>query len=106
LNPFISQLILGPLLSRFLKQFPGLKLELITRERLGDLVAKGLDLAIRFDEPRPSALVGRKLFDTRVVTVASQAYLKKAGRPTHPFDLDEGNHRLIDFRDPETGHAY
>jgi DNA-binding transcriptional LysR family regulator len=106
MNPFISQLILGPLLSRFLKQFPGLKLELIARGRLGDLVAKGLDLAIRFDEPPPSALVGRKLLDTRVVTVVSQAYLKKAGRPTHPFDLDEGNHRLIDFRDPETGQAY
>lgn len=106
MDPFISQLILGPQLSRFLKQFPELKLELITRDRLGDLVAEGFDLAIRFGEPRPSALVARKLLDTRVVTVASPVYLKKAGRPTHPSELEEGNHRLIDFRDPETGRAY
>jgi len=106
MDPFISQLILGPQLSRFLKQFPALKLELITRDRLGDLVAEGFDLAIRFGEPRPSALVARKLLDTRVLTVASPAYLKKAGRPNHPSELEEDNHRLIDFRDPETGRAY
>jgi DNA-binding transcriptional LysR family regulator len=106
MDPFISQLILGSQLSQFLKQFPALKIELITRDRLGDLVAEGFDLAIRFGEPRPSALVARKLLDTRVVTVASPAYLKKAGRPIHPSELEEGRHRLIDFRDPETGRAY
>jgi DNA-binding transcriptional LysR family regulator len=106
MDPFISQLILGPQLSRFLKQFPELKVELITRDRLGDLVAEGFDLAVRFGEPRPSALVARKLLDTRVVTVASPAYLKKAGRPDHPSELEKGHHRLIDFRDPETGRAY
>ena len=106
MDPFIAQLMLGPRLSRFLKQFPGLKLELIARDRLGDLVAEGFDLAIRFGEPRPSTLVARKLLDARVVTVASPAYLKKAGRPTHPSNLEEGNHRLINFRDPETGRAY
>jgi DNA-binding transcriptional LysR family regulator len=105
MDPFIAQLMLGPQLSRFLKRFPGLKLELMTRDRLGDLVAEGFDLAIRFGEPRPSALVARKLLDTRVVTVASPIYLKKAGHPKHPSELEEGNHRLIDFRDPETGRA-
>src|SRR5271156_3795550 len=106
MDPFIAQLILGPQLSRFLKRVPGLKLDLIARDRLGDLVAEGFDLAIRFGEPRPSTLVARKLLDTRVVTVASPAYLKKAGRPIHPSELEKGNHRLIDFRDPETGRAY
>jgi DNA-binding transcriptional LysR family regulator len=106
MDPFISQLVLGPQLSRFLKQFPALRLELITRDRLGDLVADGFDLAVRFGEPRPSALVARKLLDTRVITVASPSYLNKAGRPAHPSELQEGTHRLIDFRDPETGRAY
>jgi DNA-binding transcriptional LysR family regulator len=70
------------------------------------LVAEGFDLAIRFGEPRPPTLVARKLLDTRVLTVASPAYLKKAGRPNHPSELAADNHRLIDFRDPETGRAY
>jgi DNA-binding transcriptional LysR family regulator len=84
-------------LSRFLKQFSALKLELFTRDRLGGLVAEGFDLAIRFGEPRPSTLVARKLLDTRIVTVASPAYLKKAGRPIHPSELEEGNHQLLIF---------
>ena len=106
MDPFISQLILGPQLSRFLKRFSALKLELITRDQLGDLVAEGFDLAIRFGEPRPSALVARKLLDTRVITVASPVYLNRSGRPKHPSELEEGNHRLINFRDPETGRPY
>jgi DNA-binding transcriptional LysR family regulator len=106
MDPFIAQLMLGPQLSRFLKRFPGLRLELIARDRLGDLVAEGFDLAIRFGELRPSTLIARKLLDTRVVTVASPAYLKKEGRPIHPSELEESKHRLIDFRDPETGRAY
>jgi DNA-binding transcriptional LysR family regulator len=106
MDPFIAQLILGPQLSRFLKNFPALRLELISRDRLGDLVAEGFDLAIRFGEPRPSTLVVRKLLETRVLTVASPSYLKKAGLPIHPSELEKENHRLIDFRDPETGRAY
>jgi DNA-binding transcriptional LysR family regulator len=58
------------------------------------LVAEGFDLAIRFGEPRPSTLVARKLLDTRIVTVASPAYLKESG-PMHPPELEEGNHHLI-----------
>ena len=70
MDPFISQLILGPQLSRFLTQFPALKvwnsLHAISCGRFGR--GEGFDLAIRFGEPRPSALVARKLLDTRVVT--------------------------------------
>src|SRR5271169_3470000 len=106
MDPYFSQLILGPQLSGFLKAYPELKVDLITREGLGDLISDGYDLGIRFGEPRPSTLVARRLLDTRVLTVASPAYLKKAGRPIRPSELEEGNHRLIDFRDPETGRAY
>ena len=75
-SPYFSQLILGPQLSGFLKAYPELKVDLITREGLGDLISDGYDLGIRFGEPRPSTLVARRLLDTRVLTVASPGYLK------------------------------
>src|ERR1700690_23466 len=50
IDPYFSQLILGPQLRSFLKEYPELKLELITRDRAGDLVTEGYDLAIRFGE--------------------------------------------------------
>ena len=106
IDPFFSQLILGPQLSGFMREYPELKVELITRESLGDLVADGYDLGIRFGDPRPSSLVGRRLLESRVLTVASPGYLKKHGHPSHPQELTANKHRMIDFRDPETGRAF
>ena len=51
IDPFFSRLILGPRLGTFLEAYPQLSLELITRDHLGDLVADGFDLAVRFGHP-------------------------------------------------------
>jgi DNA-binding transcriptional LysR family regulator len=103
-DPFFARLILGPRLGAFLDAHSQLELELITRDRLGDMVADGFDLALRFGEPRTSSLVARKLLDTRILTVAAPSYLKRHGRPLQPQDLN--GHRCIQFRDPETGRPF
>lgn len=105
-DPFFSRLILGPRLGAFLDSHPDLELELLTQDELGDMVAQGFDVAIRFGHPRTSSLVARKLLDTRIVTVASPAYLKLHGHPTDPHALDASHHRCIQFRDPETGRPF
>lgn len=106
LDPYFSRLILGPRLGAFLESYPQLRLELITTDRLGDLVADGFDLAVRFGNPRPSTLVARKLLDTRMVTIAAPAYLKRYGHPKDPRELEKGHHVCIQFRDPESGRPY
>lgn len=106
LDPYFSRLILGPRLGAFLESYPQLRLELITTDRLGDLVADGFDLAVRFGNPRPSTLVARKLLDTRMMTIAAPAYLKRYGHPKDPRELEKGRHVCIQFRDPETGRPY
>jgi len=103
-DPFFARLILGPRLGGFLEAHPQLNLELITRDRLGDMVAEGFDLAVRFGEPRTSSLVARKLLDTRILTAAAPAYLKRFGRPAQPQALSE--HRCIQFRDPQSGQPF
>ena len=105
-DPFFSRLILGPVLGDFLERHPGLEVELRTRDELGDLVGDGFDLALRFGHPQPSSLVARKLLDARVLTVASPRYVKRFGRPAHPQELENGQHRCIQFRDPATGRAF
>lgn len=106
IDPYFSRLILGPRLGAFMDTYPQLALELITSDQLGDLVADGFDLAVRFGHPRPSTLVARKLLDTRMLTVASPAYLKRHGHPTDPRRLETGGHVCIQFRDPETGRPF
>jgi DNA-binding transcriptional LysR family regulator len=106
IDPFFSRLVLGPRLGAFMEQHPDLQLELVTRDTLGDMVADGFDLAIRFGEPRASTLIARKLLDTRILTVAAPSYLKKHGHPVAPADLESGRHICIKFRDPETGYPF
>jgi DNA-binding transcriptional LysR family regulator len=106
IDPFFSRMSLAPQLGVFLQKHPELELDLITRDQLGDLVADGFDLAIRFGEPRPSSLIARKLLETRILTVAAPAYLKRQGRPSTPADLVKENHVCIQYRDPETGRPF
>jgi DNA-binding transcriptional LysR family regulator len=106
LDSIFPHVILGPQLEAFLDNNPELQLELTTRDQLGDMIADGFDLAVRFGEPRTSGLVARKLADTPVLTVAAPSYLKRHGRPRTPQDLAGGQHTCIEFRDPETGRPY
>jgi len=103
-DAFTSRLLLSPHIRRFLELYPELSLELIARDRLGDLVAEGFDVAVRFGEPPSSSLVARKLIDTRIVTVATPDYLDRHGRPEKPADL--ANHVCIQVRDPVTGQPF
>ena len=103
-DAFTSRLLLSPHIGRFLALYPELSLDLIARDRLGDLVADGFDVAVRFGEPPPSTLVARKLLDTRIVTVAAPRYLARHGRPTRPEEL--ASHVCILVRDPLTGQPF
>ncbi|MET0616244.1 MAG: LysR family transcriptional regulator [Luteibacter sp.] len=100
LDPMFSWQVLAPRLPDFLARYPDLELEIVTRDELGDLIAEGIDVSVRFGVPPSSSLVARKLLETRVLTVAAPAYLAAHGRPLAPKDL--AGHRCIQFRDPVT----
>jgi len=100
-DAFFSRQLFTPHIGEFLSLYPDLSLELVARDQLGDLVAEGFDIAIRFGTPPVSSLVVRKLIETRTVTVAAPAYLTAHGAPTVPADLVD--HACIQVRDSLTG---
>jgi DNA-binding transcriptional LysR family regulator len=103
-DSYFSSLLFAPYAGRFLERFPELTLELIVRPELGDLVAEGFDVAVRFGEPPESSLIARKLMEARVLTVASPAYLARHGIPLKPQEM--AHHECIQFRDPATGRPF
>lgn len=103
-DPFFSRLVLAPTLTAFLAAHPELRLELLMREQMGDLVADGFDMALRFGEPPSAGVTARKLLETRILTVASPGYLAAHGRPADPRELIE--HACIDYQDPRTGRPF
>jgi DNA-binding transcriptional LysR family regulator len=97
----IGPFVLTPNLPPFLARHPDLEVEIAVRDRMGDLVREGFDVAVRFGRPEPSALKARLLMRSRVVTCASPAYLARHGRPRRPRDVEK--HRCVLMRDPSTG---
>jgi DNA-binding transcriptional LysR family regulator len=104
IDPFFLPLVLAGRLGGFCERYPELSIEFVTSEYVGDLVSEGIDLAIRFGQPRLASLVARKLVEAPILTVASPRYLERYGRPTHPSGL--ADHRCLQFLDPYTGRPF
>jgi DNA-binding transcriptional LysR family regulator len=96
-DPFFSRIVLATQVATFLDSHPEVRLELIMRDHVGDLVADGFDLALRFGEPPGGSLIARKLIETRILTVASPGYIARHGRPQHPSEV--AHLPCIDFYD-------
>jgi DNA-binding transcriptional LysR family regulator len=104
IDPFFLPLVLAGRLGAFCERYPELAIEFVTSEHVGDLVSEGIDLAIRFGQPRLATLVSRKLIEAPILTLASPRYLERYGKPKHPSDL--ARHRCLQFLDPYTGRPF
>ena len=96
-DPFFSRIVLAAQVVTFLNRHPDVRVELIMRDHVGDLVADGFDLAMRFGEPPSGSLVARKLIETRILTVAAPDFVARYGRPKHPSEV--AGLPCIDFYD-------
>ena len=82
---FSELYLVGPI-AELLAAHPAMRVEVVTSDRLVDLVAEGFDVAVRISALKDSSLVAKKLGTDRLVVVASPAYLARAGVPHTPAD--------------------
>jgi len=78
---------LMPLLTEFLRLHPQVRIELDMADRLRALATEGFDLAIRHTERAPDTHVAWALCETTSVLVSTKTYLRRAGMPQAPADL-------------------
>jgi len=83
----LVSLSVAPALSRFAALHPALSIDLRSADRIVDLVAEGIDVAIRMGWLRDSSLRAVKLGEFDQYIVASPEYLRSAGTPREPEDL-------------------
>lgn len=83
----LGQRHLVPLITEFTQLHPLVELTLLVEDRMSDLIAEQIDVAIRVAHLDDSTLVARKLADNPRVLVAAPAYLAREGVPTVPQDL-------------------
>lgn len=86
--------VIVPLALEFMAKHPQVQIDLSFEDRYSDLVATGLDLAVRMGKLADSSLGARHLGMNPWVLVASPRYLKKHGMPKRPSDLS-GHNALI-----------
>jgi DNA-binding transcriptional LysR family regulator len=97
--PPAANLMLAPLLSRFLTQFPAIDLEISVDAGLTDIVAGRFDAGIRPGERVERDMIALRIGEEiRGVVVAAPDYLARHERPTTPRDLK--THNCIRFRFP------
>ncbi|EHM02271.1 LysR substrate binding domain protein [Acetobacteraceae bacterium AT-5844] len=92
---------LAPRLKRFMTQHPDVTVTLLLDDSDLDLAMREADVAIRMHPPKQPDLIQRHIATFGYKIVGSAEYLKQAGTPQRPEDLD--NHRLLvygDYRPP------
>jgi len=78
---------LMPHLIAFQQTHPALRLNIALEDRLSDLVAEGVDVAIRLSESPPATLAARSLATVETVLVASPEWIAQNGTLQTPDDL-------------------
>lgn len=87
----IARLVLAPLIKSFIEQYPEINIDLAASDSQVDLIAQGIDIAIRAKKLEDSSLVARHLFDNPMLLVASPDYIQQRGIPNVPDDLKQHN---------------
>ncbi|QWC57455.1 LysR family transcriptional regulator [Erythrobacter sp. 3-20A1M] len=92
-----AELLVAPVMAEFTRRYPDVELEILSSNRLVDIVADGYDAGIRFGGTIPEDMIARDLSaPLRWVVVAAPSYLEAHGTPE--FLTDIAKHRCLRIR--------
>jgi len=83
----IGAMVLVPALAEFYRDYPDVEIELGVGNRRSDLVAEGVDCAIRAGEINEQMIVARQIGSFHFTTCATPAFLQAHGTPQTPDEL-------------------
>ena len=95
---------LGPATIGFMREHPLVDFDIDFSDRRVDLIAEGMDLAIRIGDLPDSNLIARKIATLSTVAVACPDYLKKHGTPQTPNDLQGHKELRYGYRSSASWH--
>src|SRR4051812_8411525 len=97
--------ILVPKLAPLLREYPDIKVEIVTDYGLTDIVAQRYDAGVRNGEQVAKGMIAVRIApDMRMAVVGAPSYLRKRPEPKTPQDLV--GHNCINLRLPTHGGLY
>lgn len=97
----LGRLEVVPLLAQLRARHPKLQFDVSFSDRYVDLFKDSIDAAVRVGALADSTLTARPLGEQALLVVASPRYLRKAGAPQRPGDVER--HACLLFRNPSSG---
>ncbi|MFJ3055347.1 LysR family transcriptional regulator [Herbaspirillum sp. NPDC087042] len=94
---------IAPAIVAFARQYPEVEVQLELTDRSVNLADQAFDIGIWFGTVPDSRLVARKIVSNRRLLCAAPAYLKAAGTPTQPRDLQ--SHQCIILRESDAAYG-
>jgi DNA-binding transcriptional LysR family regulator len=91
--------VLPPMLAQLREAHPDLKIELVSTNRVQDLLQREADIAVRMTAPTQNLLIARRVGEVKLGLYAHADYLQRQGIPSTLTQLSK--HALIGF-DEET----
>lgn len=87
-NKHAAQTVLWPVISRMIRDYPDINVELSLDGRLVDIVAERFDAGVRLGEQVAKDMIAVPVGpDLRMAVLAAPAYLAQHGTPLTPHDL-------------------
>ncbi|CAN7232428.1 LysR family transcriptional regulator [Rhizobium sp. LjRoot258] len=92
-----TKLVLLPIVSRFLRAYPSVEVEIVIDDALVDMVSSGFDAGVRFGESVAADMIAVPIGPRhRFAVVAAPSYFANRGKPVTPHDLRD--HECIRYR--------
>ena len=102
---YAIETILWPKLTKFLRRYPDVQVELITDYGLTDIVTERFDAGVRIGEQVAKDMIAARIGpDIRIAVVASPGYFASRSEPQTPQELVD--HNCINLRLPTRGGLY
>jgi LysR family transcriptional regulator for bpeEF and oprC len=97
----IVRALIVPSLDDFFAQYPDIDIRVGLADRNIDLIQEGVDCVIRAGALEESSLVARRIGNAKLVTCASERYLRENGTPNALGDLK--HHVAVNYVSARTG---
>lgn len=101
----LARMILIPALPAFYAQYPDIQLDMGVSDRMVDIIGENVDCVVRGGELSDQSLMARHVGDLQLGVYAAPGYLKLAGTPAHPRELEDTHHRIVGLLWARTGKA-
>ena len=100
-----TEAILWPAITKMMRKYPDINVELINDYRLTDIVAERYDAGVRLGEQVDKDMIAVRIGpDFRMAIVSAPSYFERRPRPRTPQDLT--SHACINLRLPTHGGFY